>query len=353
METAVVVPERVYGCSKCFGCQDCLLCGTVCLYDICSCKADQKPITKQRRKGKVKTAQKRLFSLPPTSPDDHKPCLTSPAQVEFLKACNDKFGYQILFTSDFEFYFCSTCNSRFQKAKKIESSLQEPLTSFESQPYVEITTSLQEPLTSFESHPYDEHTTSSLQEPFTVESNSSCDELATATSSLQNSVFQSHSSSDSMQNSSLLKSSSFMSVEESLDSTPLHLQLVVKKGDGANLPMKRVKISAQDFLSFECQVEDHVQNICASTLGSSKNIILSLSYKPSNSRSLETSLADSDDFKIFLDECKKLTNSEKNMMVIATLKQQEIKKKKHANKKRVKGVLDTVCYSFMVVFFFH
>ena len=245
----MVVPERVYGCSKCFGCQDCLLCGTVCLYDMCSCKADQKPITitKQKRKGKVKTAQKRLFSLPPTSPGDHKPYVTTPAQVEFLKACNDKFGYQILFTSDFEFYFCSTCNSRFQKAKKIESSLQEPLTSFESQPYVEITTSLQEPLTSFESHSYVMHTTSSLQEPFTVESNSSCDELATPTSSsLQNSVFQSHSSSDSMQNSSLLKSSSFMSVEESLDSTPLNLQLVVK-GDGVNLPMKRVKISAQDF----------------------------------------------------------------------------------------------------------
>jgi hypothetical protein len=91
----------------------------------------------------------------------------------------------------------------------------------------------------------------------------------------------------------------------------------------------------------------------ASILGSSKNIALSLSYKPSNSRSLETSLADSDDFKIFLDECKKLTNSEKNMMVIATLKQQEIKKKKRANKKRVKGVLNTVCYTFMVVFFFH
>ena len=144
METAVVVPERVYRCSKCFGCQDCLLCGTVCLYDMCSCKADQKPITKQKRKGKVKAAQKRLFSLPPTSPGDHKPYVTTPAQVEFLKACNDKFGYQILFTSDFEFYFCSTCNSRFQKAKKIESSLQEPLTSFESQPYVEITTSLQE-----------------------------------------------------------------------------------------------------------------------------------------------------------------------------------------------------------------
>ena len=353
METAVVVPERVYGCSKCFGCQDCLLCGTVCLYDMYSCKADQKPITKQKRKGKVKAAQKRLFSLPPTSPGDHKPYVTTPAQVEFLKACNDKFGYQILFTSDFEFYFCSTCNSRFQKAKKIESSLQEPLTSFESQPYVEITTSLQEPLTSFESHSYVKHTTSSLQEPFTVESNSSCDELATPTSSsLQNSVFQSHSSSDSMQNSSLLKSSSFMSVEESLDSTPLNLQLVVK-GDGVNLPMKRVKISAQDFLSFECQVEDHVQNMSASILGSSKNIALSLSYKPSNSRSLETSLADSDDFKIFLDECKKLTNSEKNMMVIATLKQQEIKKKKCANKKRVKGVLNTVCYTFMVVFFFH
>ena len=41
------------------------------------------------------------------------------------------------------------------------------------------------------------------------------------------------------------------------------------------------------------------------------------------------------------------------MMVIATLKQQEIKKKKRANKKRVKGVLNTVCYTFMVVFFFH
>lgn len=294
--TTAVVPEREYGVSKCFGCQHCLLCGTSCVYDMCSCEIDQKPTTKQRKKGKKKAAQKRSFSLPSALPAESKSYVTSPVQLEFLKACNGKFGYAILFDRDFEFYFCSTCNSRFEKTKKTVSLAENSVSS-----------SLQESPTPFESQ----------------------------------SSFDGSASQNSASHSSPLLSahSSFMSADEPLGSSPLHLQLVVKKGDGNNLPVKWVKVSTEDFFSFESEIEDHVRNLSMSE--GHKEISYRLSYKPSNSRVLAASLMDEDDFKIFVEECKKLINNQKNMMVFATFKSTETEKKK-ASKKRMREVLDFV-----------
>jgi hypothetical protein len=115
---------------------------------------------------------------------------------------------------------------------------------------------------------------------------------------------------------------------------------VVKKEDGNTLLLKWVKISATDFFSFEFEVDDHVRNLYA--LGNRKGIRYSLSYKPSNSRMLTTSLADEEDFKIFIDECKKLVKTQKNMMIFATLTPSEEGKKKSTNKKRKKEVLDII-----------
>jgi hypothetical protein len=261
---------RAYGVSKCFGCQDCLLCGAVCVYEMCSCEIDQAPPRKQKKNGSVKAAQKRAFTTPPTS----KSCITSPTQVEFLKSCNEHFGYGIEFTFSFDLYFCSTCNSRYQQSRNksiipFQPSRSEPMASLSQ-------TSSQTPL----------QTSSQTSQPLQASHDHHSFELD-ENSSFQ---FECPQSDDLVQ-----EASSFMSVDdEHLNSpVPFNLQLLVKKVDGVSLPIKWIKFSASDFSSFEHQIEENVRNLPALNCKGTKCL---LSYKPSNARILATSLADNNDY---------------------------------------------------------
>ena len=107
------IPLRSYAISKCFGCQYCLVCGAVCVYEMCSCELDQTPPRRQKKQSNIKAALRRSFTVPPTS----KACITSPTQLDFFESCSEHFGYGLEFIASFDLYFCSTCNSRYQQAK--------------------------------------------------------------------------------------------------------------------------------------------------------------------------------------------------------------------------------------------
>jgi len=298
------IPLRPYGDSKCFGCQDCLVCGAVCVHELCSCEIDQAPPRNQKRQGNVKAAKRRAFTIPPTT----KTCITTPTQLEFLKSCNEHFGYGIEFISSFDLYFCSTCNSRYQQAKnraiipfqpsRVRS---EPMTSSLSQ------TSSQTPQPSqgFHDHPF--------------------------TESDENSSFQFEHPPEDHSNDFVFEAS-FMSIDdddEHLKSpVSFYLQLLVKKVDGAALPIKWIKFSASDFSTFEHEIEENVRNLPTLNCKGTKCL---LSYKPSNARVLPTSLADDNDFGKFVEEYNKLADKDKNMTIITNLhktKEKSTKKRK-------------------------
>jgi hypothetical protein len=320
VDMAQDIPPRTYAISKCFACQDCLLCGATCVYDTCLCDPGQEPQV-GKKKSIAKAAIRRTFS--PLTPSNSR--ATSFTQLTFLEACNNHFGYGADFTTSFPFSVCSTCHSRYQQAKKKNVM---PFTS----PSAE--------------SPFQASSQSSSQSSETSSQTSSQDFSSRASDSYHQYPSESDDSSSMQpkeQSPSPLLSpySSFMSVDE----FPVHslkLQLLVKQVDGASMPLKWINISCSDFSSFEDQVHNYVQKLPALDYKESKCL---LSYKPSNTRALPTSVADEDDFNIFREEYEKVTRKGKSMTIIATLSPTN-NKKKSGNKKR-KNVVKNYTHLFI------
>jgi hypothetical protein len=280
---------------------------------MCSCEIDQTPPRRQKKQSKIKAAQRRSFTVPPTS----KACITSPTQLDFLESCSEHFGYGLEFIASFDLYFCSTCNSRYQQAKhkaiipyRRSCIRSEPMASSLSQ------TSSQPP-----SQTSQTSQTSQASQAFHDHNFSEFDE---------NYSFQSEQPHEVQFDDFVQKESPFMSVVD--EPVSFNLQLLVKKVDGASLPIKWIQLSASDFSSFEDAIEENVQQLPNLNCKGTKCF---LSYKTANARMLTISLADDNDFKKFVEEYKKLTDKNKNMSIICNLHKKNEKSGRNKRKTEV------------------
>ncbi|CAB4418466.1 unnamed protein product [Rhizophagus irregularis] len=99
----------MYKIGTCFGCQKCLYCGVNLKIEICDCNKTAKP-SRKNRTDLVKNAFTRVFNP-----------ISNPKQIDFIKNKNDSFTYEFNLAKDFQFSFCSTCNSSYQRLSNKKS----------------------------------------------------------------------------------------------------------------------------------------------------------------------------------------------------------------------------------------
>src|SRR5438128_389310 len=198
---------RSYTVNTCFACQDCLLCGAKCNTTACVCDKTQKPKTKQKAQNGVKAAFGRSFVPSSVS----KKSATIPLQVDFLKKCNERWGYSINFNNELKLYLCSTCHSKYERCKK------------------ELTL------------PWE-----------AVSQSKSADSTSDTASSTSYSVIS----------PLLSKQASIMSVDNEIPSpTLISVKLIVKCPDGTAYPAKYCSLRTSDFNIFRHDIESQIKHI--------------------------------------------------------------------------------------------
>ena len=111
MKTSTSNVKTQYLIGTCLGCKKCLYCGVDLSMrkKTCSCDKNVKP-NKGNRNNKVKFANPRV-----SSPD------LQPEPLKFIQERVAKFGYSLDLNATFTFSLCSTCNSNYQRLRRVNS----------------------------------------------------------------------------------------------------------------------------------------------------------------------------------------------------------------------------------------
>ena len=113
---------------------------------------------------------------------------------------------------------------------------------------------------------------------------------------------------------------------EKMQEQQVSFTLIVKKADGKLFPGKWLAFDTSSFKKFTTQVQKCIRTTVEVDDVDQKEYSLAFKSAKSNGGSLE--LSDSNDFEKFLDEYEKLLRLQKEIVVIAQMKQKICKKKK-------------------------
>ncbi|GBB85775.1 hypothetical protein RclHR1_12210004 [Rhizophagus clarus] len=293
----------MYKIGTCFGCQKCLYCGIDLKVGICNCKKIVKP-SRKNRTDLVKNAYSRVF--------DHT---SNPKQFEFIKIKNESFAYGYDLAKSFQFSFCSTCNSSYQrlsdkKPKSNNSSLQKICTS------------------------------KNVLQLSQLEKQVEIIDLETSASKIPHEPII--SSNDSL----FYNGSKHSNLEtENEDNIELELEinykLSIKQADGTSLPAKNYSVTISELDEFLLEIQNNI-----TTLLKNENIDANdynVSFKSEKAQGAGTLLADVRDFTNFKSEYIKLMAVKKVMLIIVTMKKKENPVDTKRKKKESNSDDDAVC----------
>jgi hypothetical protein len=278
----------MYEIGTCFGCQKCLYCGINLKIETCNCQKLAKP-SRKNRTDLVKNAFSRIFD--PTS---------NPKQFEFIKSKNENFAYGFDLAKSFQFSFCTTCNSSYQrlsdKKSKSNNSASQKI-----------------------------HISKDVPQ---LECNAEIIDLEATTSEASQEII---TTSDI---STLYNKSKHSSETENEDNTELEIEinykLSIKQADGTSLPAKNYSVIISELDEFLFAIQNNI-----TTLLKNKRIDANdynVSFKSEKAQGAGTLLVDMRDFENFKSEYTKLAAAKKVMLVSITMKKKEkqidIKRKK-------------------------
>ncbi|UZO27302.1 uncharacterized protein OCT59_019503 [Rhizophagus irregularis] len=204
----------MYKIGTCFGCQKCLYCGVNLKIEICDCNKTAKP-SRKNRTDLVKNAFTRVFNP-----------ISNPKQIDFIKNKNDSFAYGFDLAKGFQFSFCSTCNSSYQrlsnKKSKSNNSSQRVRTS---------------------------ENVIQLEENIEIINVESTTEISQESTTSDGSTFYN-------------KSKRSNSETENEDSTELEIEvnykLSIKKADGTSLPAKNYSVIISELDEFLLSIQNNI-----------------------------------------------------------------------------------------------
>jgi hypothetical protein len=290
---------KMYKIGVCFGCQKCLYCGIDLKVETCNCKKTVKP-SRKNRTVLVKHAYSRVFDP-----------ISNPKQFDFIKIKNESFDYGYNLAKSFQFSFCSTCNSSYQRlADKKSKSSNNPLhTSKYISQLVEETGIIDLEATSSEiSH---ETTTSN-------------------TSSFHNGSKHSNSETEDENNSDL--------------EIEINYKLSIKQADGTFLPAKNYSVTISELDELLLAIQNNVTILLKDDEINANDY--SVSFKSEKAQGAGTLLVDVRDFENFKSEYIKIVTTKRTMLIFITMKKKE---KLVINTKRKKKVI--LSYYYFIIFF--
>lgn len=283
----------MYKIGTCFGCQKCLYCGIDLKVGVCNCKKIVKP-SRKNRTDLVKNAYSRVFD--PTS---------NPKQFEFIKIKNESFGYGFNLAKSFQFSFCSTCNSSYQrlsdkKSKSNNSSQKIHTSNIPQLPQLEKQIEI-------------------------IDLEITASEISHETTILPNdSLFYSRSNHN---NSEIVNEDN---VELELE---INYKLSIKQADGTSLPAKNYSATISELDEFLLEIQNNITTLIKNEKIDANDY--DVSFKSEKAQGAGTLLADMRDFANFKSEYIKLVAIKKVMLIIVTMK----KKEKLVDAKRKKKVI--------------
>lgn len=288
----------MYKIGTCFGCQKCLYCGVNLKIEICDCNKTAKP-SRKNRTDLVKNAFTRVFNP-----------ISNPKQIDFIKNKNNSFAYGFDLAKGFQFSFCSTCNSSYQrlsnKKSKSNNSSQKVHTS---------------------------ENVIQLEENIEIINVESTTEISQESTTSDGSTFYN-------------KSKRSNSETENEDSTELEIEvnykLSIKKADGTSLPAKNYSVVISELDEFLLSIQNNITALLKDEKIDANDY--NVSFKSEKTQGAGTLLVDVRDFENFKSEYTKLIATKKVMLISITMN----KKEKQVDVKRKKKVI----FKLLLIFLF-
>ncbi len=281
---------KAYKIGTCFGCQKCLYCGIDLKVEICNCKKTAKPSRKNRTE-LVKNAFSRVFD--PT---------TNSKQFDFMKIKNESFAYGYDLSKSFQFSFCTTCNSSYQrlanKKKKFNNSSQKIHTS--------------------------KCVSQSAEETGIIDLEATSSEISHKTTTSSASIF--HNGSKHSSNSETDEDNTELEIE-------INYKLSIKQTDGTLLPAKNYSVTITELDEFLLAIQNNITSLLQYEEIDANDY--NVSFKSEKAQGAGTLLVDVRDFENFKSEYIKLVATKKVMLIFITMK----KKEKIVDTKRKKKVI--------------
>jgi hypothetical protein len=246
--------QTQYLIGTCLGCKKCLYCGA----DLntrkktCSCNKTIKP-TRTNRTDKVKVAYPRV-----SSPDS----LTEP--LKYIQEKVTQFGYSLDLKTTFNFTFCSTCNSSFQRIRVKAKS------------------------------------TPTTEKTLEVNSN-------------KNNLENNNTDIDD-----------FVEINEA--EQVISFNLLIKPATGAALPSKWVEIEVSSLDDILADIHYYIGKLIGDKEIAHSDYLVT--FKSEKAAGAGARLVDTQDYKKFLLDYKKLSDTKKNMTVVVSMKKKEKQKRK-------------------------
>ena len=284
---------KMYKIGVCFGCQKCLYCGIDLKIETCNCKKTVKP-SRKNWTDLVKHAYSRVFD--PTSNSN---------QFEFIKIKNESFSYGYDLAKSFQFSFCSTCNSSYQRLanKKPKSS----------------NNSSQKTLTS-------KNISQLSKETEIIDLEAISSEISHGTTSTSNSL--------SFHNESKHSNSETEDENNSELEIEINYKLSIKQADGTFLPAKNYSVTISELDEFLLAIQNNITVLLQDNEINANDY--SVSFKSEKAQGAGTLLVDMHDFENFKSEYIKIATTKRTMLIFITMKKKE---KLVINTKRKKKVI--------------
>ncbi|GES78993.1 hypothetical protein GLOIN_2v944429 [Rhizophagus clarus] len=222
--------------------------------------------------------------------------ISNPKQIDFIKNKNDSFAYGFDLAKGFQFSFCSTCNSSYQRLSDKKSKSNKKVRTSEN------VIQLEENI-----------------EIINVESTTEISQESTMSDRL---TFYN-------------KSKCSNSETENEDSTELEMievnyKLSIKKADGTSLPAKNYSVIISELDEFLLSIQNNITALLKDEKIDANDY--NVSFKSEKTQGASTLLVDVRDFEIFKSEYTKLVAAKKVMLVSITMnkkeKQVDVKRKK-------------------------
>ncbi len=299
-----------YNIGTCYGCRKCMYCG----YDLnvkeCDCNKTVKP-NKKNRTEKVPYAFTRNFEQNITL---HRKA--------FIQEKKELYSYDSNLERKFSFALCSICNNVYQKLYEPKSTTKKSVSSPVIDPKLLHTEEFINPqpkgLINYQ-----------LEEFIDLQS--------------EEFIFD-------QKCSSILRSKEFDNLQsskknEEMQEQQISFTLVVKKADGKLLPGKWLTLNVSTFKKFAIQIQKFVGITVGVNDIDQKEYSLAFKSAKSNGGGLE--LSDSKDFEKFQNEYEKLYKLQKEIVVVAQMKQKINKKKKRKQVELENHFIFIILYIFI------
>ncbi|CAB4472575.1 unnamed protein product [Rhizophagus irregularis] len=224
--------------------------------------------------------------------------ISNPKQIDFIKNKNDSFAYGVDLAKGFQFSFCSTCNSSYQrlsnKKSKSNNSSQKVRTS---------------------------ENVIQLEENIEIINVESTTEISQESTTSDGSTFYN-------------KSKRSNSETENKDSTELEIEvnykLSIKKADGTSLSAKNYSVIISELDEFLLSIQNNITALLKDEKIDANDY--NVSFKSEKTQGAGTLLVDVRDFENFKSEYNKLVATKKVMLISITMnkkeKQVDVKRKK-------------------------